>query len=115
PHAIIKVYSMWYLRRESRERLEKVIQIMKQNPQMTIEIGTHTDRRGNANYNRELSQKRANSVKQYLIENGIAKNKVIAKGYGESVPIVKCESDTSCSEEDHELNRRCEFVIVKWD
>ncbi|MGB5819252.1 MAG: OmpA family protein [Saonia sp.] len=108
-------YSMWYLRRESRERLAKVIEIMKENPGITIEIGTHTDRRGNANYNKQLSQKRANAVKKYLVENGIAKNKIVAKGYGESKPVIVCETDTSCSEEDHELNRRCEFVIVKWE
>ena len=107
-------YSLWYVRREARERLSKVVAIMKQNPGMIIEVGTHTDIRGNAEYNRDLSQKRANSAKEFMVKNGIAENRIIAKGYGESQPIVKCETEESCSEEDHEWNRRCEMVIVKW-
>lgn len=108
-------YSMWYLRRESRKRLGKVIEIMKSNPGIVLEIGTHTDIRGNSEYNRKLSQKRADSAKEFLVENGIAEKRVIAKGYGESRPIVKCETVESCTEEDHEWNRRCELVIVKWE
>lgn len=108
-------YSLWYLRRESRERLAKVIEIMKNNPGIVLEIGTHTDNRGNAEYNRDLSQKRADSARDYLLKNGIAENRVIAKGYGESQPIVKCETEESCSEEDHEWNRRCELVVVEWN
>lgn len=108
-------YSMWYLRRESRKRLGKVIEIMKSNPGIVLEIGTHTDIRGNSEYNRKLSQKRADSAKEFLVENGIAENRVIAKGYGESRPIVECETVESCTEEDHEWNRRCELVIVKWE
>ncbi|MDO6517566.1 OmpA family protein [Zobellia uliginosa] len=108
-------YSLWYLRREARQRLAKVIAIMKQNPGMVIEIGTHTDIRGNAEYNRDLSQKRADSAKEFMVKNGIAPERVIAKGYGESKPIVKCETEESCTEEDHEWNRRCELVVVKWE
>ena len=108
-------YSLWYLRRESRERLGKVIDLMKKNPGIVLEIGTHTDIRGNKEYNRDLSQKRADSVREFLIKNEIAEDRVIAKGYGESQPIVKCETEESCSEEDHEWNRRCEMVIVAWN
>ncbi|QCX01100.1 flagellar motor protein MotB [Aggregatimonas sangjinii] len=108
-------YSLWYLRRESRERLAKVIEIMKANPGMVIEIGTHTDIRGNDQYNRDLSQKRADAAKKFMVENGIDSKRVVAKGYGESKPIVKCETEESCSEEDHEWNRRCELVVVKWE
>ncbi|MDB4292375.1 OmpA family protein [Maribacter sp.] len=108
-------YSLWYLRRESRERLAKVIEIMKANPGMVIEIGTHTDIRGNDDYNRELSQKRADAAKAFMVKNNISDERVIAKGYGESQPIVKCETEESCSEEDHEWNRRCELVVVKWE
>ena len=108
-------YSLWYLRRESRERLGKVIDLMKKNPGIVLEIGSHTDIRGNKEYNRDLSQKRADSVRDFLIKNEIAEDRVIAKGYGESRPIVKCETEESCSEEDHEWNRRCEMVIVAWN
>ncbi|PKA99024.1 outer membrane protein OmpA-like peptidoglycan-associated protein [Flavobacteriaceae bacterium MAR_2009_75] len=108
-------YSLWYVRREARQRLDKLVKIMKNNPGMVIEIGTHTDIRGNSAYNKELSQKRADAAKEYLVKNGINKSNVIAKGYGESQPIVKCETVDSCSEEDHEWNRRCELVVVKWE
>jgi len=108
-------YSLWYVRREARERLAKVVTIMNENPGMVIEIGTHTDIRGNAEYNRDLSQKRADSAKEFMVKNGIAENRIVAKGYGESQPIVKCETEESCTEEDHEWNRRCELVVVKWE
>lgn len=108
-------YSLWYLRRESRERLTKVIEIMKANPGIILEIGTHTDIRGNTEYNRDLSQKRADAAKEFLVDHGIADSRVIAKGYGESKPLVKCATEESCSEEDHEWNRRCELVVVKWN
>lgn len=108
-------YSLWYLRRESRERLQTVIQVMKNNSGIIIEIGTHTDIRGNSNYNKDLSQKRADSAKEFLIKNGIAPERIVSVGYGESKPIVKCSTEDSCSEEDHEWNRRCEFIVVAWD
>ncbi|MDB2606480.1 OmpA family protein [Zobellia sp.] len=108
-------YSLWYVRREARERLAKVVSIMNNNPGMVIEIGTHTDIRGNAEFNRDLSQKRANSAKEFMVKNGISADRIIAKGYGESQPIVKCETVDSCTEEDHEWNRRCELVVVKWE
>lgn len=108
-------YSLWYLRRESRERLGKVIEIMKAYPGIVLEIGTHTDIRGNAEYNRDLSQKRADVAKDFLVKSGIAEHRIIAKGYGETSPIVICEPEDSCSEEDHEWNRRCELVIIKWE
>ena len=104
-------YNMWYIRKESKVVLGRVIALMKKYPEMVIEIGSHTDSRGNAKFNEDLSQKRASSSKEFLVESGIDKNRIIAKGYGESVPIVKCKTDDSCSEEDHELNRRSEFVI----
>lgn len=108
-------YSLWYLRRESRERLQAVIDVMKKNPGIIIEIGTHTDIRGNSGYNKGLSQKRADSAKDYLIKNGIAPGRIVSKGYGESKPIVVCPTENACSEEDHEWNRRCEFVVVGWN
>tara|TARA_R110000744_G_scaffold47436_1_gene104462 strand:+ start:3042 stop:5252 length:2211 start_codon:yes stop_codon:yes gene_type:complete len=107
-------YSLWYLRRESRERLKTVIDVMKNNPGIIIEIGTHTDIRGNSGYNKDLSQKRADSAKEFLVKNGIASDRIVSKGYGESKPIVVCPTEDACSEEDHEWNRRCEFVVVGW-
>ncbi len=55
------------------------------------------------------------SAKEFMTKNGIAENRIIAKGYGESQPIVKCKTEESCTEEDHEWNRRCELVVVQWE
>ncbi|RUT72036.1 flagellar motor protein MotB [Flavobacterium cupreum] len=104
-------YNMWYIRKESKVVLGRVVALMKKYPGMVIEIGSHTDTRGNAKFNENLSQKRASSTREFLLESGIEANRVTAKGYGESQPIVKCKTDDSCTEEEHELNRRSEFVI----
>lgn len=104
-------YNMWYIRKESKVVLGRVVELMKKYPGMVIEIGSHTDSRGNAKFNEDLSQKRANSTREFIIQSGIDAKRVTAKGYGESVPIIKCKTDDACSEEDHELNRRSEFVI----
>jgi len=108
-------YSLWYLRREARERLGQVVELLNDHPGIVLEIGTHTDVRGNAEYNRDLSQKRADVAKAFLVKSGITGNRIIAKGYGESNPIVVCGPEDNCTEEDHEWNRRCELVIVKWE
>ncbi|MBS7255968.1 OmpA family protein [Flavobacterium branchiicola] len=104
-------YDLWYIRKESKVILGRVVELMKKYPGMVIEIGSHTDSRGSAKYNADLSQKRADSTREFIIQSGIEAKRVSAKGYGESVPIVKCKTDESCSEEEHELNRRSEFVI----
>lgn len=104
-------YDLWYIRKESKVILGRVVELMKKYPDMAIEIGSHTDSRGNEKYNADLSQKRANSTRDFIVQSGIEAKRVSAKGYGESVPIVKCKTDESCSEEEHELNRRSEFVI----
>jgi outer membrane protein OmpA-like peptidoglycan-associated protein/tetratricopeptide (TPR) repeat protein len=105
-------YNMWYIRKESKRILNRVVELMNKYPEMVVEIGSHTDNRGNAKFNLNLSQKRADATRDYILEQGISKNRILAKGYGESVPIVKCVPEDSCDEEQHELNRRSEFVIT---
>jgi outer membrane protein OmpA-like peptidoglycan-associated protein len=104
-------YDLWYIRRDSKVILDRVVELMNKYPEMVVEIGSHTDCRGNNNYNRVLSQNRATSTKEYIIDKGISKKRVFAKGYGEKVPVIRCVTEASCSEEEHELNRRSEFVI----
>lgn len=104
-------YDLWYIRKESKPILNRVIEIMKKYPEMVVEIGSHTDARGNNKYNMDLSSKRAASTRTYFIEQGIPANRIFSKGYGETVQIIKCVPEDSCSEEQHELNRRSEFVI----
>jgi outer membrane protein OmpA-like peptidoglycan-associated protein len=104
-------YDLWYIRRDSKVILDRVVELMNKYPDMIIEIGSHTDRRGGVTYNKVLSENRAQSTRDYLIDKGISEKRISAKGYGESMPNVKCESDDACTEEQHELNRRSEFVI----
>jgi len=104
-------YDLWYIRKESKPILNRVIGLMKKYPDMIVEIGSHTDARGNNRYNLDLSSKRAASTRTYFIEQGIPAKRIFSKGYGETVQIVKCIPEDSCSEEQHELNRRSEFVI----
>ncbi|WP_345145188.1 OmpA family protein [Flavobacterium ginsengiterrae] len=104
-------YDLWYIRKESKIILGRVVELMRKYPGMVIEIGSHTDSRGSVKYNADLSQKRANSTREFIIQSGIDAKRVSAKGYGESVPVIKCKTDEACSEEEHELNRRSEFVI----
>lgn len=101
-------YNLWYIRKESKTILNRVVELMKKYPEMVVEIGAHTDSRGTDKYNKNLSGNRAQSTGEYIISQGIQENRIIAKGYGASVPIVNC---SSCTEEEHELNRRSEFVI----
>jgi outer membrane protein OmpA-like peptidoglycan-associated protein len=96
------------LRPESMSELERLVTLMKENPGMKIEISSHTDDKGSDDYNMKLSQMRAQSVVDFLIENGIAKERLTAKGYGETVPIAPNDTD-----EGRQLNRRTEFKILE--
>ena len=104
-------YDLWYIRKESKPILNRVIELMKKYPDMVVEIGSHTDVRGNNKYNLDLSSKRAASTRTYFLEQGIPAKRIFSKGYGETVPIIRCVPDDACTEEQHELNRRSEFVI----
>ena len=104
-------YNKWILKDESTLSLNKIVDVLNENPNMKIEINAHTDNRGRANYNNKLSNKRASAARAYLLENGVAANRVISNGFGESQPLVDCGS--KCSEAQHETNRRIEFIIVE--
>ncbi len=91
--------------------LDKLVQLMKKNPEMVIKVEGHTDNRGSDSYNKNLSDRRAKSTVQYVISKGIAKDRISGEGFGESRPAVAC-GDT-CTEEQHQKNRRSDFIIVK--
>nr|WKN36690.1 OmpA family protein [Tunicatimonas sp. TK19036] len=101
-------YNKATLRSESFEELDKVVELLNVNKKLHIEIGGHTDDRGSDDYNRQLSQGRAEAVRQYLVEHWISKERVTAVGYGESEPEVPNDS-----EENWQINRRVEFTILK--
>lgn len=95
---------------ESYPELERVINMLKDNPNMEIELGGHTDNSGSFKLNLELSQKRVEEVKKILVERGIEETRIIGKGYGGTRPIA-----SNKNEESRKLNRRVEFTILKID
>jgi outer membrane protein OmpA-like peptidoglycan-associated protein len=105
---------------DAAKELDKIVKVMQENPTMTIELGSHTDCRLSKAYNLSLSSKRAKSSAEYIVSKGIAKakNRIVGKGYGESKLINGCECEgkvvSSCSEEEHQANRRTEFLITKF-
>ncbi len=104
-------FDKWDIRDDARPTLDSLSNILKQNPKIEIELASHTDCRGNDAYNMDLSQKRAESVVQYLIDKGIESARLKAKGYGASMPLEFCECNR-CTEEQHQRNRRTSFKIL---
>ncbi len=93
---------------ESYEQLDLMIQMMKDNPTMEIELGGHTDNVGNSRLNKKLSQERVDAVVKYFIDNGIEAKRLTGKGYGGSKPIASNKSEAT-----RRLNRRVEFTVIK--
>ncbi len=102
-----------YLNKEAKRELEKVIDLMTRYPEMIIESGSHTDSRGIEGYNIWLSDRRAKSTVDYIIDQGIDPSRITGKGYGETQLINGCSDGVDCTEAQHAMNRRTEFVIIK--
>jgi len=102
-------FDKWNIRRDAAFELDKVVEAMKKYPDLKIHIVSHTDIRGTQAYNQKLSEKRAKSTMEYIVSKGIDASRLSAEGKGESEPAVKC---SPCSEKQHQLNRRSEFLIV---
>lgn len=101
------------LRFEAKAEIDQIIPMLKENPQIMIEVGGHTDSRGSAKYNQTLSQNRANSVREYMISQGIDARRIKAKGYGYSQLVNQCKPKVKCSEAEHQENRRVEFIFTE--
>ncbi|WCO00781.1 OmpA family protein [Psychroserpens ponticola] len=110
-------YNKSNIRYDAEVELQKVLAVMNQYPDMIVDVKSHTDCRGKADYNERLSENRAQSTRNYLISKGIDASRLTAKGYGESQLINDCgcepTNNSDCTEEQHQLNRRSEFIIVK--
>lgn len=96
------------LKSESYVELDKVVEFMNNNSTLEIEIAGHTDSKGSDDYNLNLSQGRAQAVVDYIISQGIESYRLMAKGYGETVPL-----ETNDTEEGRAYNRRVEFTVLK--
>ena len=105
------------IRKDAAIDLAKILDVLIENPTMEIDIRSHTDCRQTAKYNLELSDRRAKSTMKWLILNGIANSRITAKGYGESQLVNNCECEptnkSTCTEDQHQANRRSEFIITK--
>ena len=104
-------YDQHNIKPQAAFELDKLVAIMKKYPTMEIKIESHTDHRGTATYNLELSNRRAASTKEYVISQGIESVRLTSEGYGKTKPLVDC--GTNCSEEENSKNRRSEFIINK--
>jgi outer membrane protein OmpA-like peptidoglycan-associated protein/tetratricopeptide (TPR) repeat protein len=104
------------IRAEAALDLEKILDVLNQNPTMKLDIRSHTDCRASYKYNEVLSDNRAKSTIKWLVKNGIAPNRLTGKGYGESQLVNDCgcepTNQSPCTEEQHQMNRRSEFIIT---
>jgi outer membrane protein OmpA-like peptidoglycan-associated protein len=115
---VIKLPNIYYnfndasLRPDARKDLDAVAMLLKQYPSLIFELAAHTDSRGAAIYNDGLSQKRAENAADYLSKKSIPNDRLTAKGYGERQPVNRCEDGQTCSEKQHQQNRRTEIRII---
>ncbi len=100
------------IRSDAALELDKIVQFLNDNEHVSLELGSHTDARATAAYNMKLSQRRAESAVNYIISKGIQRNRLKAKGYGETQLINECTDGVTCTEEQHQENRRTEFIII---
>lgn len=105
----------WDIREDAAEELDKLAELLKDNPEVKIELSSHTDARAGDDYNMDLSQKRATSAVEYLISQGIEDDRMVARGYGETKLLNECANGVDCSEEKHQRNRRTEFKVIEYD
>ena len=106
-------FDKYNIRKDSEIEVEKVIAAMEKYPSLKIKVNSHTDSRGKDSYNLWLSQKRAESTVAYMVKKGIAEERVEGEGLGEIKLINQCANGVKCSDEDHELNRRSEFIVLE--
>jgi outer membrane protein OmpA-like peptidoglycan-associated protein len=100
------------IKTESKKELNKLIQFMKDNPAVKVELGSHTDSRSSSEYNQTLSESRAKASMDYVVSQGIAKDRITGIGYGESKLLNKCAEGVNCTEAEHALNRRTEMKMI---
>jgi len=97
---------------ETRPVFDQIIKVLKLNPDIKVELGWHTDSRGEDSDNKRLSQNRAAFAVVYIVNNGIERSRIIGIGYGESQLLNRCKNEVQCSEEEHRENRRIELKII---
>ena len=105
-------FDRWNIRDDAALELTKVVEIMNQFPELRIDIRSHTDSRGNDDYNLSLSEKRNQATIKFIVRAGIANSRVTGRGYGETqLCLTKCSNGVDCTEDEHQANRRSEFIV----
>lgn len=102
------------IRKDAALILDQLVATMRDNPTLRIELSSHTDSRGSDSYNEKLSQRRAQSAVDYIVSRGIARDRLVAKGYGEKRLVNKCSNGVPCSVADHQANRRTEVEVLAY-
>lgn len=100
------------IRSDAAIELDKLVILLADNPGVRIELSSHTDSRAGDDFNQDLSQRRAQSAVDYIVSQGISRERLVAKGYGETQLINGCTNDVQCTEEEHQQNRRTEFKVI---
>lgn len=103
----------WEIRPDAVKELDKLVKLLIDNPNINIEMGSHTDSRAGDHYNLVLSEKRAKATVDYLVFRGIDANRLKYKGYGETELVNHCKNNVECTEDLHQQNRRTEFKVIK--
>ncbi|MFJ1366767.1 OmpA family protein, partial [Capnocytophaga canimorsus] len=103
------------IRYDASVQLAKILEVMQEYPKMKIDVRSHTDSRGSDSYNMALSDRRVKSTIKWLIANGISADRLTGRGYGESQLTNHCSNGVDCSKEEHQANRRSEFIIVSME
>lgn len=108
-------FNKFNIRPDAALELDKIVKVMNEYPGLEIELGSHTDSRGSAAYNTKLSDKRAKASAKYIKQHITNPERITGKGYGEAKLINKCSDGVKCTDEEHQENRRTEFIIIKLD
>lgn len=114
--AIDNIYydlNKWDIRPEAAKELDNVVTLMRDNPEINVELGSHTDARGGDQFNLDLSEKRAKAAVEYIVSTGkIKAARIKSKGYGETQLVNGCKNGVKCSDRKHQLNRRTDLKII---
>ena len=105
-------FDKYNIRPDAAKELDKVVQVMKEYPELKIHASSHTDSRGKDSYNMKLSERRAKATVDYIVSKGIDISRMTYQGYGETQLVNHCSNGVKCSEEEHQANRRTDFTIA---
>jgi len=99
------------IRQSSKKELDKVVAVMKDRPNVSIKVNSYTDSRGRDEFNMKLSENRAKATVDYIVSKGISQERISGQGFGETNLLNGCSNGVKCTEQEHELNRRSEFIV----